>query len=98
MTRRKKIQLKRIPKFANEQEAAVFWDTHSPMDYPEEFKKAEVKFSRPLIKRGLTVKLSDDTINELTKVARAQGIGPSTLVRMWLLQHMKELRSHQNHR
>ena len=32
---------KRVPVFADEQEeAAAFWDTHSPLDFPDNFEEA----------------------------------------------------------
>ncbi len=80
----------KLPRFGSEEEAAAFWDTHSPEDFPEEFEPVEAKVSRPLIKRGLTVKLSDETIARLRELAREQGIGPTTLVRMWILEHLKQ--------
>jgi hypothetical protein len=79
----------RAPRFRNEQEAAAFWDTHSPLDYPEEFREVEVAVDRPLIKRGLTVKLAPETIEQLTQLARQKGIGPTTLARMWILEHLR---------
>jgi hypothetical protein len=72
----------------NEAEAAAFWDTHSPLDYPEFFQEVEVTFSRPLIKRGITVKLNDETIQRLKRIAAEKGIGPSTLVRMWVIERL----------
>jgi hypothetical protein len=90
MTRERKIT--KIPTLKSEEEAAAFWDTHSPEDFSEEFEPVKVKFSRPLIKRGLTVKLSDETIDKLRELGQEQGVGPTTLVRMWILEHLKELR------
>ena len=84
--RRKQEQ---VPEFRTEEEMRDFWDSHSPLDYPDYFQEAEVKFSRPLIKKGLTIKLSEETIEHLRKIATDQGIGPSTLVRMWILEHLK---------
>jgi len=82
----------RLPKFRNEEEAAAFWDTHSPLDFPEEFKEVEVKLPRALFKRGLTIKLGEDTIEELRTRGQRQGIGPTTLARMWILEHLKEIK------
>ena len=90
MTERKEGQPRNIPKFKDEQEAAVFWDTHSPEEFPEEFKEVKATFARPLIKRGLTVKLDEEAIEELTKIAKERGIGPSTLARMWILEHLRK--------
>jgi hypothetical protein len=87
---------KKIPTFKSEEEAAAFWDTHSPLDYPEEFQEAQVKFSRPLIKRGLTIKLNDATIKELREIAQEQGIGLSTLIRMWILERLRETKGDRN--
>ena len=81
-----------IPEFKDEAEAAAFWDTHSPEDFTEEFEDVQVRFAKPLVKRGLTVKLSDETIEQLRKIAEAQGIGPTTLVRMWVLERLRERR------
>ncbi|MCL4508024.1 MAG: BrnA antitoxin family protein [Chloroflexi bacterium] len=80
----------RVPTFATAEEAGAFWDTHSPEEFPEEFAEASVQFERPLIKRGLTVKLSEETIGQLRTLAGAQGIGPSTLARMWILERLQE--------
>ena len=79
-----------LPKFTDEAEAAAFWDTHSPEDFPEEFEDVQVRFSKPLIKRGLTVKLNEETIRRLREIADARGIGPTTLVRMWILEHLQD--------
>jgi predicted Zn-dependent protease len=81
----------RVPTFANEQEAATFWDTHSPLDYSDEFEEADITIDRAARKRGLTVKLEQTTIDRLAGIARQQGIGPSTLVRMWILEHLRSL-------
>lgn len=93
MTRKQENSHSRIPKFNTPEEAGTFWDTHSPEDFPEEFEEVQVKFSRPLINRGLTIKLTDETIEQLRKVAQNRGIGPSTLARMWILEHLRETTS-----
>src|SRR5262249_13560811 len=90
MARPKRTEPRTVPEFADEAEAGVFWDTHSPLDYPDEFQEVQVRFSRPLIKRGLTVKLGEDTLEQLRRVASEKGIGPSTLVRMWILERLRE--------
>ena len=84
----------RVLTFASAEEAGAFWDSHSPEDFPGEFTETRVQFDRPLIKRGLTVKLSEATITQLREMASAQGIGPSTLVRMWILERLQEQGHH----
>jgi hypothetical protein len=89
MTERKHVAGVKLPKFNSPEEAGEFWDTHSPEDYPDQFQEVQVRFTYPLVKRGLTVKLSDDTIEQLRVVAQDRGIGPSTLARMWILEHLR---------
>jgi len=36
--------MKRLPKFKSEEEEACFWDTHSPLDYPDEFTEVKEPF------------------------------------------------------
>jgi predicted DNA binding CopG/RHH family protein len=89
MTQRRETEVQRLPTFKNEAEAAAFWDTHSPEEFPEAFQEVQVRFARPLIKRGLTIKLSEETIAQLKALADKQGIGPSTLARMWILEQLR---------
>lgn len=84
----------KLPRFPSAREAGEFWDTHSPEDYPDQFEEVQVRFARPLIKRGLTVKLSEETLAQMRELAEARGIGPSTLARMWILEHLQAERQH----
>lgn len=54
------------------------WDSYSPLDYPDDFTEAEV-----------TIKLSEETIEQLRELAQDKGIGPTTLARMWIPEHLK---------
>ncbi len=89
MAQQKETEKQQIPTFEDEAEAAAFWDTHSPEDYPNQFEEVQARFSRRLIKRGLTIKLSDETVQKLREIAQQKGIGPTTLVRMWVLEHLR---------
>jgi hypothetical protein len=91
MTTKSERLPEQVPTFANEQEAAAFWDTHSPLDFPDEFEEVEVSIARSARKRGLTVKLDQRTVDRLTRIAEEKGIGPSTLARMWILEHLQAL-------
>ncbi len=81
----------KVPVFRDEQEAAAFWETHSPLDYPEHWVEAgEATVQRPL-GHILAVRLDAQTIGKLAALARRKGIGPSTLARMWILERLTEL-------
>jgi hypothetical protein len=82
---------KKVPVFADEQEAAAFWDTHSPLDFPDDFEEVELRISRPARKRSLTVDLDSAAIERLSAVAADQGTDPSSLARRWILEHLDSL-------
>src|SRR5438105_11749374 len=82
----------RIPRFKNVEEAAEFWDTHSLADFEDELEPVEdVRFvvMRAGPKKPLTVRLPEDTLKALTAQAHEQGVGASTLVRMWILERLR---------
>ena len=85
MTKTKKS---RIPKFKNIQEEAEFWDTHDTTDYEDEFKPVKVKFAKNL-SQGITVRFDKTTLANLRSQARQKGVGPTTLIRMWVLEHLQ---------
>ena len=87
MTDKKKS---RIPEFKTIEEEAKFWDTHSFADYKDEFRPVKVTFAKNL-SEGLTVRLDPRTLNQLRELASEKGIGPTTMARMWILEHLKEL-------
>ena len=83
----KKNKKSRIPKFKNYEEEANWWDTHSLADYKDEFQPVKVRFAKNL-SHGITVRLDPKTIDMLRKKAHVKGIGPTTLARMWILEHL----------
>ncbi len=94
MTRKEQEQPKstksRIPTFKTLEEEAAFWDTHSSEEFASELTPVEnVKFVKALSKKALTVRFDEDTFEELTREAREKGIGPSTLARMVILEHLQ---------
>ena len=78
----------RIPAFASIEEEAAFWDTHSTTDYEDEFKPVRVRFAKKL-SEGLTIRLDPATLEKVRAEAHERGIGATTLIRMWVLEHVK---------
>ena len=92
-TKAKKAATKeRIPKFATIQEEAEFWDKHDTGDFEDEFRPVRVKFAKNL-SSAVSIRLDTATLAELRKQAAKKGIGPTTLARMWILEHLEETRS-----
>jgi len=90
MTNPKETKRSRIPRFKSVQEEAEFWDTHDTTEFEDEFKESATEFARPL-DHILAVRLEAKTISQLARVAERLGIGPSTLVRMWVIERLHQL-------
>lgn len=77
----------RIPAFNTIEEEAEFWDTHSFTDFEQELVPVEVRVGGAL-SSPLSVRLDQDDRQELDRRAQELGIGPSTLVRMWVKERL----------
>lgn len=76
-----------IPEFKNREEEAKFFDTHDMSDYQNEFKTIRARFANNL-SEGITIRLDSKTLSQLRSKAREKGIGPTTLARMWVIEHL----------
>ncbi len=90
MTAPERTRKSRIPDFKSIEEEAAFWDTHSTADDEDEFRPVEVRFARNL-SGGMTIRLDPATQARLRAIAHEKGIGPTTLVRMWILERLKAM-------
>jgi hypothetical protein len=80
----------RIPAFQSIEEEAAFWDTHDVTEFVgQEMRPVAVTVGADLADR-LTVRLDQADRRELDRRARAKGIGPSTLARMWLKERLRQ--------
>ncbi len=87
--------MKKTPVFKSVDEERAFWDTHSVVDYLSDLEEAgDIEFSRPPLKRNFQMRLDDDTIRDLKKLAKAKGVDVSVMIRQWIREHLeKELKS-----
>ncbi len=82
---------KTLPKFKNIEEEANFWDTHSIVDY--------VDFEQPLKlvykpktekKETMTIRVAPSLKKEVEKLAQEYDISTSSLIRMWMVDRLRE--------
>ncbi len=79
--------LKEVPKFKSATEEAKFWETHSPLDFPDYFKETKMEVAKPLKhKRIVSIRLDDETIEYMNRLAKRKHIGVSTLARMLITE------------
>lgn len=81
-------QESRIPEFKSYAEEAAFWDAHDFTEFEDETKPVKVRFAKNL-SGALKVRFDPVTLAKLRERAAEQGIGPTTLVRMWVLDRLR---------
>ncbi len=89
MTKKKGQVESRIPESKNREEEADWFDTHDMADYQDEFRTVRARFAKNL-SEGLNIRLDKETLETLRAIAHQQGIGPTTLVRMWILEQLRK--------
>jgi CopG antitoxin of type II toxin-antitoxin system len=75
---------------------AEWFDTHDLADYQDEFKTIRARFAKNL-SEGLNIRLDPETLAELRIRATGKGVGPTTLARMWILEHLQEIKEREQH-
>ena len=90
MTQQKQQQQQpTIPPFRTLEEEAAFWDTHDFTEHQGAFKPTNVRFAKRL-SQGISIRFDDQTLRALRAQAQERGIGPTTLVRIWILEHLHQ--------
>lgn len=88
------LRTSRIPEFKSREEEAEWWDTHDITDYLDELEPVKVHFAQDLseqrLSKKLEVRFDERTDNELERRAREQGVKKSTLVRMWVMERLRQ--------
>jgi hypothetical protein len=76
-----------IPSFKNREEEAAWFEAHMA-DAWTEAKPVKVRFAKNL-SAGLNIRLDPDSLEQLRAAAHDKGVGPTTLARMWIKEHLK---------
>lgn len=84
---------KPIKPFKTLDEEAAFWDTH---DVSALFKNPKTPLSAlPLLESEknevITLRIQKSVKERIAQLARSQGINLTTLARMWLIEHLREV-------
>lgn len=90
MTKVKKVKKNTITPlkpFKSLDEEANFWDTHSIVD--EINDGTLVGFHQANKTHTITIRFQPELLQKLRDKAFKQGIGPTTLARMWILERLQ---------
>ena len=85
----KSAKRRALPRFASVEEEAGFWQVHSPLDYRGAFREVSVEPSGRL-EALLAIRFDRTTVALLRRIARAKGIGATTLLRLWTIERLTE--------
>ena len=83
----KKDTIKPIKPFKSLEEEANFWDTHSVVD--EVNDGTVVGFHQANKTSTITIRFQPEFLQELRSKALKQGVGPTTLARMWIMEKLQ---------
>ena len=86
ITQTKKGTIKSMPPFTTLKDETDFWDTHVVTD--DIGGQTRVGFHKAKKTGTLTVRFEQNDLQMLREKAFKLGIGPTTLVRMWLKEHL----------
>ena len=81
----------RLPRFRNDQEERQFWARHSVEEFARELEELDVEI-RPARTQQIALRLRKDDLDALRRLARAQGVGHTTLARGVLEQWLARRR------
>lgn len=79
-----------IPKFNSREEEAEFWQrTGVDQLAPDQLEHIRVERPERPLSATFAVRFDPETVDQLRVVARLQGIGPTQLVRHWVLERLR---------
>ena len=76
----------KVPNFKSRDEEAAWFEAHMA-EYWNEARPVDAHFAKNL-SSGLNVRFDPDSLSKIRSIAREKGIGPSTLVRMWIMERL----------
>lgn len=83
----------KIPKFKSDEEARKFWQTHSFKDYNIDTREAEIKFVKKP-KKTIAIRLAPEDIEAVERIAERKGLSYTSLLRMWIKEHLAKEGQH----
>ncbi len=85
---------KQLPDFEKMslEEIADFWETHDSAEYWDQMEDVtgQVLFKRPAGKT-VSVRISEEELKRLKKLAAERGLGHTTLIRSWIKEKLREM-------
>jgi predicted DNA binding CopG/RHH family protein len=82
-----KKKLKTVPKFRNEAEERVFWETHDTADYFDLSKAKRVQFPNlKLSTTAISLRLPQGLLDRIKIAANKRDVPYQSLIKVWLAE------------
>jgi predicted DNA binding CopG/RHH family protein len=82
-----KKKLKTVPKFRNEAEERVFWETHDTVDYFDLSKAKRVQFPNlKLSTTAISLRLPQGLLDRIKIAANKRDVPYQSLIKVWLAE------------
>lgn len=88
-----------LPAFRTDEEERAFWETHRPGDNVNAMPADRVQVTRRFRervrerKKNLTLRMEPSRVREIKAVAREMGVPYQTLMRMWIVDRLRQERA-----
>lgn len=81
----------KIPQFKNGDEEREFWSTHSPLDFMDQLKEAEIDLSelKPSTET-ISLRLPQHLLYDIKTIANSKDVPYQSLMKVYLAQMVKE--------
>jgi len=81
-----------LPDFSkmSEDEIADFWETRDSTDYWDEMEEVREPFIDVRPKKAISMRIDEETLKQLKKIAIKKGLGYQTLIRMWVKERLEK--------
>lgn len=87
---KKKIDTSKLPDFSKmtNKEIAVFWESHDVSEFWADMAETDERFIDARPKKSISIRIDEDSLDDLKVVAKKKGLGYQTLMRMWVKERL----------
>lgn len=83
----------KMPTFKNDEELAKFWDTHDLTDFWDELEVVNDAVFEKSKKRTISLRLDQERIKFLKRLAHQLGLGYTSLIRSWIIERISKIQT-----
>jgi predicted DNA binding CopG/RHH family protein len=89
----KAMKARKIPESDSVEELARFWDTHDLTDFEDQLENAPKRVFERKRETVIPVRLRRQEMEEVKRVAKTRGVREATLLRQWVREKLRNVRS-----